>query len=459
MIGVTTFAQKPVLVFGLGGSGLATALALVKGGAQVLAYDDSEERVKTANDEGIKTADFRDVDFSSYDALILSPGVPLTHPEPHWSVKKAHAAGIEIIGDVELFNRERLAVAPESHFIAITGTNGKSTTTALIAHVLAHGGLDVQMGGNIGRAVLTLDALTDDKTYVVECSSYQIDLAPTLNPSIGVHLNLSADHLDRHGTVENYADVKSRLVLGADHAVVGVDDELSLKISNQVEARGVSLERVSVLGAGDTTVAGSSILANGEPVVDVAGIGSLRGQHNLQNAAFAYAVCRKAGLSDDDISAGFSSFPGLAHRMEQVAMRDGVVFINDSKATNADAVAHALASFDQIYWILGGLAKEGGIESLEEFFPKITHAFMVGDAADGFAKVLEGKVAYSQCGTIERAAAEAAEMALSGAVGDEKGDNQTVAVLLSPACASWDQFSSFEKRGDAFKEALHLALK
>ena len=171
MIAVTTFAQKSVLVFGLGGSGLATALALVEGGATVLAYDDNEARIKAANDEGIATADFREVDFSIYEALILSPGVPLTHPEPHWSVKRAQAADVEIIGDVELFNRERLAVAPESQFIAITGTNGKSTTTALIAHVLSHAGLDVQMGGNIGRAVLTLDPLSSDKAYVVECSS------------------------------------------------------------------------------------------------------------------------------------------------------------------------------------------------------------------------------------------------------------------------------------------------
>lgn len=455
MIAVTTFAQKSVLVFGLGGSGLATALALVEGGAKVLAFDDNESRAKVANDEGIETADFRDVDFSSFDALILSPGVPLTHPEPHWSVKKAHTAGIEIIGDVELFNRERLAIAPESHFIAITGTNGKSTTTALIAHVLAHAGFDVQMGGNIGRAVLTLDALSPDKAYVVECSSYQIDLAPTLQASIGVHLNISADHLDRHGTVENYAKVKSRLVLGADHAVVGVDDDFSVRISKGVEAKGVSLERVSIVDDGDITVDGNQILAAGIPVADVAGIASLRGQHNLQNAAMAYAVCRRAGLDNDNIQAGLASFPGLAHRMEQVAEKNGVVFVNDSKATNADATAHALASFDKIYWILGGLAKEGGIENLNDFFPRIMHAFLVGEATDSFADVLEGNVSFSKCGTIDNATKSAVEMALSS----EVKNNQTVAVLLSPACASWDQFVSFEKRGDAFKDAVRLALK
>ena len=455
MIAVTTFAQKSVLVFGLGGSGLATALALVEGGATVLAYDDNKARIKAANDERIATADFREVDFSAYDALILSPGVPLTHPEPHWSVKRAQAANVEIIGDVELFNRERLAVAPDSQFIAITGTNGKSTTTALIAHVLSHAGLDVQMGGNIGRAVLTLDPLSSDKAYVVECSSYQIDLAPSLKPSIGVHLNISPDHLDRHGTVEHYADVKSQLVLGADHSVVGIDDEYSLQIANDVEGQAVSLDRVSVMGEGDVTADGTVILANGAAVVDVAGIASLRGQHNLQNAAIAYAVCKKAGLSNDGIQAGFASFPGLAHRMEQVAEKNGVAFVNDSKATNADAVAHALGSFDKIYWILGGLEKDGGIESLNDFFPRIIHGFLVGEAQDSFAKVLEGKVAFSKCGTIDRATALAAEMALSAA----HEAHQSVAVLLSPACASWDQFVSFETRGDAFKDAVRLALK
>lgn len=455
MIAVTTFEQKSVLVFGLGGSGLATALALVEGGAKVLACDDNEARASAANEEGIATADFRNVDFGSFDALILSPGVPLTHPEPHWCVKKAHAAGIEVIGDVELFNRERLVVAPDSQFIAITGTNGKSTTTALIAHILSQSGLDVQMGGNIGRAVLTLDPLANDKVYVVECSSYQIDLAPTLKPSIGVHLNISPDHLDRHGTVGHYADVKSRLVLGGDHAVIGVDDDWSIKISDEVAASRVPLERVSVIGGGDITIQGSVILAGDKAAVDVDGIASLRGRHNLQNAAMAYAVCRKVGLADHAIQTGLSSFPGLAHRMEQVAEKNGVVFINDSKATNADAAAHALASFDKIYWILGGLAKEGGIESLNVFFPKIIHAFLVGEAETGFAKFLEGKVAFSKCGTIDRATMDAVDMALS----EVHLDDQNVAVLLSPACASWDQFASFERRGDAFKDAVRSALK
>lgn len=287
MIPVSHMHGKSVLVLGLGGSGLATAEALKAGGAKVLAFDDNEAQVSKAREAGIDCEDLRDVDFDGFEALVLSPGIPLTHPEPHWSVKKAQAAGIAVIGDVELFNRERLLVAPACPFIAITGTNGKSTTTALLSHMLSVAGYDVQMGGNIGRAVLTLDPLATDKCYVVECSSYQIDLAPSLKPSIGVHLNISPDHLDRHGTVEHYADVKARLVVGADHAVVGVDDPLSDKIANQCEAKGVSLTRVSLSGDATISACGSEIFKGRNAVAKVDGITSLRGEHNLQNAAIA----------------------------------------------------------------------------------------------------------------------------------------------------------------------------
>ncbi|MEP3629608.1 MAG: UDP-N-acetylmuramoyl-L-alanine--D-glutamate ligase [Hyphomicrobiales bacterium] len=454
MIPVTHMHGKSVLVLGLGGSGLATAEALKAGGAKVLAFDDNEAQVLKARAVGIDCEDLRDVDFDGFEALVLSPGIPLTHPEPHWSVKKAHAAGVSIIGDVELFNRERLAVAPNCPFIAITGTNGKSTTTALLSHMLSVAGYDVQMGGNIGRAVLTLDPLATDKCYVVECSSYQIDLAPSLKPSIGVHLNISPDHIDRHGTVEHYADVKARLVVGADHAVVGVDDPLSIKIADQCDAKGVSLARVSLSGDAAVSARGSEIFNADTPVAKVAGITSLRGEHNLQNAAIAYAVCHKMGLDDGTIQKGLDSFGGLPHRLEQVAERDGVFFVNDSKATNADAAAKALASFDKIYWILGGLPKEGGIQSLNEFFPKIVHAFLIGEAAEAFGHTLTGIVPYSMSETLEVATRDAVAMSAARSV----EANETVAVLLAPACASWDQFSSFEARGDAFKSSVKLEL-
>lgn len=454
MIPVTTFANRPILVFGLGGSGLATAKALIAGGAHVVAFDDNDARTKQAFDEGVETRDLREVDFTQFEALVLSPGVPLTHPEPHWTVQKAKAADIPVIGDVELFNRERLAHAPESAFIAITGTNGKSTTTALVSHILADAGHPVQMGGNIGRAVLTLDPPSYDMCYVVECSSYQIDLAPSLKPSIGVHLNISPDHIDRHGTVEQYADVKARLVLGADHAIVGVDDTLSRAIADKVQDKAGAVTRVSLTDEAEVSACAAKIFHGNEMVADIAGITSLRGHHNLQNAAVAYAVCQKMGLSKDEIQSGLKSFPGLPHRMEQFAARGGVVFINDSKATNADAAARALSSFDRIYWILGGQAKQGGIESLNDFFPKIVHAFLIGEASDVFASTLEGDVSFSKCHTLDAATALATKMALLST----KNDGETVAVLLSPACASWDQYANFEVRGDAFKEAVRLAL-
>src|SRR5918995_1559829 len=230
MTPVTTFAGKTVALFGLGGSGLATALALREGGAHVIACDDNPDKMAEAAAKGVGTGDLRQADWSRFNSFILSPGVPLTHPEPHWSATLARAAGVEIIGDIELFCRERAKIAPNAPFVAITGTNGKSTTTALIAHILREAGRDVQMGGNIGIAILSLEPPSDSRIHVIECSSFQIDLAPSLAPTIGVLLNISPDHLDRHGTMEEYAAIKERLVAGAADAVVGINDELSWSI-------------------------------------------------------------------------------------------------------------------------------------------------------------------------------------------------------------------------------------
>ncbi|WP_037460526.1 Mur ligase family protein, partial [Sinorhizobium fredii] len=291
MIPVTTFKGRKVALFGLGGSGLATAEALVAGGAEVTAWDDNPDSVAKAAAVGIATADLRDVDWNAFSAFVLSPGVPLTHPKPHWTVDLAHRAGVEIIGDVELFVRERRAHAPDCPFIAITGTNGKSTTTALIAHILKASGRDTQLGGNIGRAVLTLDPPRAERFFVVECSSYQIDLAPTLDPTAGILLNLTPDHLDRHGTMQHYADIKERLVAGSGTAVVGVDDSFSSLIADRVERAGTKVVRISRRhGLVDGIYAeGSSLLrADGGTralFADLAGIETLRGGHNAQNAA------------------------------------------------------------------------------------------------------------------------------------------------------------------------------
>lgn len=456
MIPASTFAGKRVALFGLGGSGIATALALVEGGADVTAWDDNPDSVAKARREGIKVADLRDVDWAGFVSFVLSPGVPLTHPKPHWTVDLARGAGVEIIGDVELFARERRTRAPTSPFIAITGTNGKSTTTALTAHLLASAGLDTQMGGNIGRAVMTLDPPEPQRHYVVECSSYQIDLAPSLNPTAGVLLNLTPDHLDRHGTMQHYASIKERLVAGSETAIVAVDDIFCAEIADRLERAGKDVIRISkrlALTDGFFADGSSLMLAKGgkySRVASLEGVGSLRGQHNAQNALAAIAACLRVGMSLPAIQSGLNSFPGLVHRMQQVGRKDNVLFVNDSKATNAEAAAPALSSFPRIYWIAGGLAKEGGIESLRPFFPRIARAYLIGEAAPAFSATLGTAVPYEISGTLAAAVAHAA----ADAARDNAGE---AVVLLSPACASFDQFKNFEVRGDAFRAAV-LAL-
>ncbi len=375
--------------------------------------------------------------------------MPLTHPAPHWTVEKARAAGVEILGDTELFFRERARRAPGAAVVAITGTNGKSTTTALIGHLFKQAGRRVGVGGNIGTAVLSLDDLSDDMAYVLEMSSYQIDLTPTLKPSVGVLLNVTPDHLDRHGTFENYAAVKARMVMEADLAVVAVDDAETRRIAAEAQARGRGVVEVSCLEALDEGIfaRGSEIVlreAGAEHVVaDLAPVPSLRGQHNAQNAAAALAAVRGAGLPVDEAATGLMTFPGLAHRMEEVARRGVVVFVNDSKATNADAASRSLSSFENIYWIAGGRPKSGGIESLREYFPRIARAFLIGEAAEAFAGTLGEAVPHEISGDMETAVRAAAERA--------RQDGRAAVVLLAPACASFDQFADFEARGDAFR--------
>jgi len=454
MIPVTTFAGKKVAVFGLGASGLASASALFGGGADVIGWDDSEARVAHATKAGIPTADLRDVDWSKIAALVLSPGVPLTHPAPHWTVGLARAAGVEVIGDIELFCRERRSHLPDSIFVAITGTNGKSTTTALVAHLLEGAGFDVQLGGNIGTAILSLEPLRPGRAHVIECSSYQIDLAPSLDPKIGILLNITEDHLDRHGTLKEYAAVKERLVAGVQRngtAIVGVDDKWCQAAADRLEHLGKQVVRVSVrrpLPYG-IYVEGEEIMqaagGTARPLALLGGIGSLRGVHNAQNAACATAAALALGLDAKTIQKGLWSFPGLAHRMEEVGRKGGILFVNDSKATNADAAARALACFSDIFWIAGGKPKTGGIVSLAEFFPRIRKAYLVGEAAQEFAATLDGKVEHVIVGTLDRAVAVAAKDA------DTSGLKSPV-VLLSPACASFDQYPNFEVRGDRFRE-------
>jgi UDP-N-acetylmuramoylalanine--D-glutamate ligase len=451
---LTSFAGRKVAIFGLGGSGLASASALLAGGADVIAWDDDAEAVEKATQAGVPTADLRTIDWSRISALVLAPGVPLTHPVPHWSVDLARAAAVATIGDIELLARERRERAPQAPFVAITGTNGKSTTTALVAHLMRSAGMDTQVGGNIGTAILSLDPPAEGRVHVIEASSYQIDLAPTLDPSVGILINISEDHLDRHGSLENYAAVKARLVAGLPKdgtAIIGVDDSWCAAAADRVERSGKRVVRVSVRRAlnDGLYVAGEKIMqaggANARAVADLSGIGSLRGVHNAQNAACATAAALALGLMPEAIAQGLASFPGLAHRMEQVGRKGRVLFVNDSKATNADSAAQALACFSDIFWIAGGKPKTGGISSLASFFPRIRKAYLIGEAADEFARTLEGKVPYLTAGTLARAA-ELADQDSAAC------DAQEPVVLLSPACASFDQYRNFEIRGDKFRE-------
>ena len=452
MIPVTALKGQSVALFGLGGSGLVTAAALAAGGATVIAWDDNPASVDKAADQGIATQNLRLIDWSDVDALVLAPGVPLTNPQPHWTVDLANKANVPIIGDIELFSRELVAAGRVAPLVAITGTNGKSTTTALIAHVLAEAGRDVQMGGNIGRAVLDLDAISEtdpaNQVYVVECSSYQIDLAPSLAPHIGLLLNLTPDHLERHGTMENYGAIKERLVAAADLAVIGCDDAYCRSIAERLSKAAVPTQRVSA-GGQDADIRFQDGLLTGEGaerLADLRAIGALRGQHNGQNAAAAFAVCQALGLSDEDIQAGFQTFPGLAHRMEQIGRVGETLFINDSKATNAEAAAPALTSFEKVRWIAGGLPKDGGIAALAPHFDRVEKAYLIGEAAPQFASQLGDTIPYEISGTLE--------LAVNHAAADAAASEGGAIVLLSPAAASFDQFPNFEKRGEAFRKAV-----
>ena len=460
MTPVTTFAGRTVAVFGLGMSGLASCRALAAGGANVAAGDDDAAGREAAGKLGVAIEDLAQADWSRFAALVLAPGVPLTHPEPHWVVRKAKAAGVEIIGDVELFARERARSVPEAPFVAITGTNGKSTTTALTAHILRSAGRDVAVGGNIGTAVLALEPAGVHRCHVIEMSSFQIELTPTLAPTVGILLNVTPDHLDRHGTMEAYAGLKARLVRDAQHPIVGDDDDWCRDVSERLRLAGRgwvdivsarSRVRHGWYATGSTLISGAPWTGPAGAFADLAGIGALRGQHNIQNALAASAAAMSLGVPAAEVAAALATFPGLPHRLEEIGRLGSTLFINDSKATNADSAATALAAFERdVLWILGGRPKQGGITSLTELFPRVAKAYLIGEATEEFAATLDGKVRFERCGTLDRAvAAASADAAASGA--------REPIVLLSPACASFDHYRNFEVRGDAFR-ALVAAL-
>ncbi|MFP6728903.1 MAG: UDP-N-acetylmuramoyl-L-alanine--D-glutamate ligase [Alphaproteobacteria bacterium] len=449
MIEVFPFAGQPVAVFGLGRSGISAAKALTAGGAEVWAWDDAEASREKAAAAGVPLVDLYSCDWSALSSLVLSPGVPLTHPQPHAVVGLAKAANCEVIGDVELLAR----TIGNARYICVTGTNGKSTTTALIGHMLSFSGQDVEVGGNLGTPVLDLAPL-EGGAYVIELSSYQIDLTVVLTCDIAVLLNITPDHIDRHGDFDHYAAVKKNIFhrqTSPRVAIVCVDDEPCRKIYQELVEAGD--QRVIPVAVGRRVEGGVYVLdgmlydnmdGGDVALIDLTEIETLPGAHNWQNTAAAYAAARANKVDALVASACLRGFPGLAHRQELICEIDGVTFINDSKATNVASAERALACYDTIYWIAGGRSKASGIAELAPYFPRIAHAFLIGEAAADFADTLDGDVDYSQCGDLESALGQAAAMA-------HKQGRDGAVVLLSPACASFDQFTDFEARGDAFR--------
>jgi len=441
MIRTPFLAGKKVAVVGLGKSGTATAHALAASGAVPLLWDDQEAKRAEAQGLGFQVADPITI-MAELALVVWSPGIPHTFPRRHPIADAARANNIPLVCDVELLALAR----PDCRFVGITGTNGKSTTTTLLAHILKSAGVPSTAGGNLGIAALDLEELPAGGVYVLELSSYQLELAPSLRLDASILLNITPDHLARHGGMAGYIAAKRNLLVQTrGTAVIGVDDEacatLYAEFKDQITCLPLSVTRRLEKGI---SAPDSLLLTNSRPVMGLNGIATLPGRHNRQNACAAFAATRALGLDEQTIAEAIRSYPGLAHRQELVATLGGILYVNDSKATNADATEKALVCYEPIYWILGGQAKEGGIQSLLPYFQRIRHAFLIGEAAEQFAATLAGKVPFTHCVTLDIATAAAHRQAQAERVAG-------AAVLLSPACASWDQFKSFEHRGEVFR--------
>ncbi len=456
MITVTEYSGRNIAVYGLGRSGLAAARALMAGGAKVFAWDDGAAARSKAASLGINVVNLDERDWSIFAALVLSPGIPFKYPEPHRMVRRAEQAGVPVIGDMELFASalRDIPASDRPKIIGITGTNGKSTTTSLIGHILAEAGLDVRIGGNIGTGVLELAPPEPKAVYVIEVSSYQLDLCQNLHCDVSVLLNISPDHLSRHGGMSGYIEAKLKIFANQtarDVAIVGIDDPVTQSIamgnSRPGQAHVIPVSAEFGLAGGVSAVSGHLYDSTGVSAMKVGNLASakaLPGRHNFQNASAAYAACRALGVSAARIMAGLQSFPGLAHRLERVDVIDDVVFINDSKATNAQATEQALRTWPRVHWIVGGVAKAEGIAPLDAYLERVERAYLIGESSQAFKKHLTGKVPLTECETLDvavRAAFSAAR---------QSGEKDPI-VLLSPACASFDQFKDFEARGDVFK--------
>ncbi len=454
MIDLSLFADKPVAVMGLARSGLAAARALAAGGAELRAWDDGEAGRAAAQEAGLPLTDLAEPgNWQGVETLVLSPGIPHTHPAPHISATRAREHGAEIIGDIELLIR----ACPDARYVAITGTNGKSTTTALLGHILRAAGCRVEVGGNIGRPAIEFAPLGEDGVYVLEMSSYQLELVPSLACDVALLINIAPDHLERHGGMAGYVAAKRRIFEGQPRgatAIVGLDDAESRRVYEELTAA-TAETGVRVIGiSSGRPVPGGVYAVDGvlyddmdgkaAEILTLTGIETLRGTHNAQNAAAAYAAARAICLKSPTIVDGIRSFPGLPHRLQLIDKIDGISYINDSKATNAEAAARALASYDDIYWIAGGRAKEGGLTALDPYLPHVRQAFLIGEAADHMAAELRGRVDTKTSGDLKTAIGDARDAALRDGIAG-------AVVLLSPACASFDQFKDFEHRGIEFQ--------
>ncbi len=421
MITSSAFAGRSYAVLGLARSGLASVEALAASGAAIMAWDSRPEARLAAADKA-RIADPMTTSIHGYAGIVVSPGVPLNR---HPIAQRGRDAKVPVIGDIELFAQARPTLPPHK-VVGITGTNGKSTTTALVHHILQSAGIPATMAGNIGVPILSQDPLPEGGVYVLELSSYQIDLTHNLDCDVSVLLNITPDHLDRYDGVDDYAASKARLLLmqSADHAaVIAAEDDYTRAIAGQVAGR---LVRVA-----------------SSDIKDQSRWPALQGPHNAQNVAAAVAVARELGVPDDATAIALETYPGLPHRMERVAEKNGVLFVNDSKATNPTSAAPALAAFPAVHWILGGLPKSNDLDACEPYLGHVRAAYTIGEAGPMFAQLLEGKLPVNECELLVQAVASAAEAARPGEV-----------VLLSPACASFDQFRDYEARGDAFRAAV-----
>lgn len=438
------FDGETFAVVGLGRNGLPAARALRAMGAAVRAWDDDAAARAQAIAAGIAVGE---PSLDGVSALVLSPGIPHIRPQPHPIAARARAAGVPILSDADLLFRAVRAAGSRARFVGVTGTNGKSTTTALLAHILAEAGVPVAAGGNLGTAALALDLLGDDGVYVLEMSSYMLERLATLRFDTAVLLNLSPDHLDRHGDMAGYARAK-RAVFdrqgAADCAVIGVDDAPSREMARELRGHPARVVTISAERLADVCAGGGIVRDSAGAIYDLGKARALPGAHNAQNAAAAAAIALALGMDRAAIARGMASYPGLPHRQELVGARGGVAFVNDSKATNAESAARALACYDRVVWIAGGIAKAGGIESLSPLFPRVAQAFLIGrDSAMLAATLAAHEVPHREVGTLDRAVACSWQAAQDGAAN---------IVLLSPACASWDQFSGFDARGDRFRD-------